>query len=272
MSTVSELERKENERQLRKITGKAKHIEINERTLEAYKEEFAKKGLVITKESEYPKEDFHMVSKQKAFDFAVDPSQGIRKVIVSMVRQPVTIFDKNGKQQVKDALYYNGYYNGTDKRGNDLGAPFSEGYYKKPKLAFTYTSATEPYDPKTGERRGTYAVSTFTYEHYIYLPDNAKERRKVLEEIIQKATGTYTGNLSTGGHLLYRNPSPNNNHNGTRGDVKWDVFCDLSIEELGEFQNKNYYTEKSTGQIKGATGQRVAYDHSTKKVETTSGR
>jgi hypothetical protein len=45
----------------------------------------------------------------------------------------------------------------------------------------------------------------------------------------------------------------------------WEVFCDLSIEELGELQNKNYYTEKSTRAIKDRTGQRVAYDHSTKK-------
>jgi hypothetical protein len=36
-----------------------------------------------------------MVAKQKKFDAFVDPSQGIRKVIESMVRQPVTIFDKN---------------------------------------------------------------------------------------------------------------------------------------------------------------------------------
>jgi hypothetical protein len=46
----------------------------------------------------------------------------------------------------------------------------------------------------------------------------------------------------------------------------------LSIEELGELQNKNYYVEKETGQIKDRTGQRVAYDHSTKKVEPTKDR
>jgi hypothetical protein len=41
-----------------------------------------------------------------------------------MVRQPVTVFDKNGKPQVKDALYYSGYYYGQDKHGNDLGQNF----------------------------------------------------------------------------------------------------------------------------------------------------
>lgn len=265
--SITELEKQENERQLLKFKGKAKHIEINERTLEAYREEFGKKGLVITKESEYPKEDFHMVAKQKAFDALVDPSQGIKKVIGTMVRQPVTIFDKNGKPQIKDALYYNGYYYGTDKRGNDLGAPFHEGSYKRPKLAFTYTSATEPYDPKTGERRGTYTASAFTYEHYIFLSEDKKERRKLLEDIIQKATGTYTGNLSNG-HLHYRNPSPNNDHSGGHGgNFNWNIFCDLSLEELGSIQNKNYYKETSTGLLKDKDGQRVEYNKSTGKIE-----
>lgn len=263
---MSELERKENERELRKIAGKAKNIEINERTLEAYRKAFADKGLVITKEEEYPKEDFHMVKKQKQFDSLVDPKQGIRKVIESMVRQPVTIFNKNGKPEVKDALYYNGYYYGTDKRGNDLGAPFHEGSYKKPKMSFSYTSATEPYDPKTGERRGQYAAVGYTYEHYIYLPEDKKERRKVLEGIIEKATGTYTGNLERG-HLHFRNPSPSNDHSGTHGgSFNWNQFCDLSLEELGECQNKNYYKEKSTGILKDKDGRRVNYDETTGKM------
>lgn len=103
----TELERKDNELALRKIEGKAQHIEINERTIQAYKEEYRKKGLVPEGEQDYPKEDFHMVKRQKAFDSLADPSQGITKIIESMVRQPVTVFDKNGKAEVKDALYYN---------------------------------------------------------------------------------------------------------------------------------------------------------------------
>jgi hypothetical protein len=39
-----------------------------------------------------------------------------------MVRQPVTVFNKQGKREVKDALYYNGYYYGQDEHGNHLGA------------------------------------------------------------------------------------------------------------------------------------------------------
>ena len=122
------------------------------------------------------------------------------------------------------------------------------------------------------QRRGEYKTAGFSYEYYIFLPETAKERRAFLEDIVKNATGTYIGNLNTGAHLVYRNPSPDNGRSGTRGDCKWDQFCDLSLEELGELQNKNYYTERSTGAIKDSTGQRVAYDHSTKKVETTAGR
>jgi hypothetical protein len=217
MSTteVNELERQYNELQLRKISGKPQHIEINERTLEAFREEYRKKGLVPEGEKDYPQEDFHLVAKQKQFDALVDPSQGIRKIIGSTVRQPVTIFDKNGRPQVKDALYFNGYYYGIDKRGVDLGAPFHEGSYKKPKLAFTYVDPSNPFDSKTGERRGQYKVAGFSYQYYIFLSSDRKERRKQLEDIIQKATGTYTANLGTGGHLSYRNPDPENGRTGT---------------------------------------------------------
>jgi hypothetical protein len=270
---MNELEKIENERELRKISGKAQHIEINTRTIDAYKEEFAKKGLVITKEEEYPQEDFHLVAKQKRFDGLVDPSQGIRKVIESMIRQPVTIFDKNGKPETKDALYYSGYWYGVDKRGIEIGAPFREGYYKKPKLSFIAlnTGFTKQDYDEQGVRRGEYKPSTFTYEHYIYLPEDKKERRKILEDIVSKATGTFTGNLSNG-HLSYRNPSPNNDHSGVHGGlINWDNFCDLSIEQLGELQNKNYFTDDNNI-LRDKDGIRVAYDPSTKKVESTKDR
>jgi hypothetical protein len=190
-----------------------------------------------------------------------------------MVRQPVTIFDKNGNPETKDALYYNGYWYGTNKRGDDLGAPFHEGSYKKPKLTFVVSNTGQTnldYDEQ-GERRGAWKPIGFTYEPYIFLSEDNKERRKQLEDILQKATGTYTGNLSFG-HLSYRNPSPNNDHSGTHGGrISWDNFCDLSIEQLGELQNKNYYTDDK-GFLKDKDNVRVAYDPSTKKVESVKDR
>jgi hypothetical protein len=269
---MSEMEKKQREQELKKIQGTAKNIEINERSITATREEFAKKGLVVTNEYEYPIEEFLMIAKQKEFDRLADPKQGIKKVIGSMIRQPVTIFNKQGKPEIKDALYYSGNYHGVDKRGSDLpSAEFREGLYFKPKLTFSYTDAANPYDSKTGERRGEYKVGNFEHQYYIYLPEDKKERRKILEDIINKSPGTYTGNLATG-HLHYRNPSPNNDRSGAHGgSFSWDLFCDLNIQQLGELQNKRYYTDDA-GIIRDATGQRVQYDPSTKRVETTKDR
>lgn len=83
MAQMNELETEQDKEALAQISGKAKHIEINERTLKAYQEEFAKKGLVITKEEDYPQEDFHLVRNQKRFDSIVDPTKGIQKIIIS---------------------------------------------------------------------------------------------------------------------------------------------------------------------------------------------
>ena len=269
MSTtkMSELEREEETRKLNEISGKPQHIEINERTLEAYRSEFAKKGLVIEHREDYPQEDTHLIKKQKKFDSIVDPSKGIKKIIISMIRQPITIFDKQGKAEVKDALYYNGQYYGVDKRDTEIGAPFHEGSYKKPKLSFAFIDPAHPYDSTTGERRGRYVVNGHTFEHYIILPEDKKERRKQLEDILQKATGTYKGNLENG-HLHFRNPTPDNNHSGGHGgSFNWNQFCDLSIEELGEAQNKRYYKEASTGILKDKDGVRVEWNKSTGKLE-----
>jgi hypothetical protein len=269
---LNELEREQEELELRRIAGKTNNIEINECTLESYRQEFRKKGLQV-ETKDYPQDDFIQIAKLKEFDRLVDPTQGIKKVIGSMVRQPVTVFNKQGKPEVKDALYYSGYYYGQDKHSNDLGAEFYEGWYKKPKLAFTYTDAANPFDPKTGERWGEYKATGKTLEHYIFLSEDKKERVEFLNNLVKNATGTSIANLSIGGHLSYRNPTPNNDHSGTHGgSFTWQLFCELSLEESGELQNKNYYVEKPTGAIKDRTGQRLAYDHSTKKVETTTGR
>jgi hypothetical protein len=83
---LNELEKEQEELQQRRIAGKTSNIEINERTLEAFRTEFRKKGLE-PESNDYPQDDFVLIAKLKEFDRLVDPSQGIRKAIESMVRQ-----------------------------------------------------------------------------------------------------------------------------------------------------------------------------------------
>jgi hypothetical protein len=269
---INELHQKQKKAELQKIAGKAQHIEINERTIQAYNEEYTKKGLVPEGEKDYPHEDYHLVAQQKDFDARVDPSKGIRKIIESMIRQPITIFDKNGQPQIKDALYYSGYWYGYDKKDTEWGAPFHEGSYKRPKIAFTYTDAINHYDPKTGERRGSYKASGYKYEYYIFLSEDKKERRKQIEEIVNKAPGTHISTLETRGGLHYRHPSTDNNRLGMHGgSFSFNLFCDLSLQQLGDLQTKRYYTDDA-GIIRDATGTKVSYDPSTKRVETGKDR
>jgi hypothetical protein len=179
-------EQQEEQLMLKQVTSKTQHIQVNEKTLEATREEFRKKGLEVTKYSEYPREDYYIIRRAKKFDSVVDPSKGIRKIIKHMIRQPVTIFDKTGKAVVKDALYYRGSYRDVDKFGTDIGAPFAEGYFKRPRLVFSFVDPAHPYDSSTGEKRGNYQPSGYRFEHYIFLSEDKKERRKQLEDIIQK--------------------------------------------------------------------------------------
>ena len=77
MSELNDLERQEEDRELKQIAGIPRHIEINERSIKEYNTEFAKKGLV-PESKDYPREDFHLVKNQKRFDSLVDKSKGIQ--------------------------------------------------------------------------------------------------------------------------------------------------------------------------------------------------
>lgn len=74
--------------------------------------------------------------------------------------------------------------------GSELHASFHEGSYKKPKLSFQVDPMQE-FDPKTGERRGDWKITGFTYEHYIILPEDKNQRRKFLEDLISKCNGMH---------------------------------------------------------------------------------
>ena len=254
---------------LQAIEGKPKgNIEINDKTIKAYQEEFTKKGMVITSKEDYPRDQFRMVQKQKYFDSTVDASKGIKKIIISMVRQPVHITGKDGKRVTKDALYYNGYYEGRNFGDIRIQSPnFHEGSYLRPRLEFSLVDSANPFDPQTGEKRGQYKKVADTLEHYIFLPEDKKERRKFLEDILAKYPDSYPEDLSTGGHLSFRRANPNNDHNSQHGGCfNWNQFCDLSLSELGEVQDKSYYKDKD-GITRDKDGQRVEYNKSTGKME-----
>ena len=114
---MNDWERERNMISLQALEGKPKgNIVINDKTIKAYQEEFTKKGLVITSKDDYPRDERRMVEKQKRFDSVVDPSKGIVKKIISMVRQPVHVVGKDGKRVTKDALCYTPYHDKNNEK------------------------------------------------------------------------------------------------------------------------------------------------------------
>jgi len=264
---------KEYERnKLKAIEGEPKHnIELEDetsyRTIQAYKEECRKNGLVITSDEEYPREQFVELSKLRQFDSRVDATKGIFKQITVMVRQPVNVTE-NGKRVTKDALYFYGHYNGKNWANITLGHySFTKGWYIKPVIDFRLDNPKQPFDPETGQKRGHAQISGNTTEHTIFLPENKKERRKFLEDLIAQYPDTTPEQVAFGGHLIYRQSSHNNKHTGPRGgNFNWNQFCDLSLRELGEIQTKGYYVDEK-GTLRDKDGVQAEYNRNTKKIE-----
>jgi hypothetical protein len=82
---------------------------------------------------------------------------------------------------------------------------------------------------------------------------------------MDKSLGTTPESVAYGGHLSYKQASPDNNHSGAHGgNFNWSQFCELSLHELGEAQQKGYYKDEKTGQLKDKDGVRVKFDDNTR--------
>jgi hypothetical protein len=85
---------------------------------------------------------------------------------------------------------------------------------------------------------------------------------------MKNSPSTTPESVAYGGHLSYRQSSPDNKHSAPHGGgFNWTQFCELSIRELGEVQQKGYYKEEKTGLLKDKDGVRVKFDDNTGKLE-----
>ena len=116
-------------------------------------------------------------SKQKA-------KPPIQQIILSMHRRPIISFDETGKAIKKDVLSYVTEFHGNDWLGNDLWIrDHIDGVYYKPKFRTTMTQ-----DLETGEHVPKKEYDGITEEYYIELTE--KNRKQVIEDIINKSNGT----------------------------------------------------------------------------------
>jgi hypothetical protein len=262
MSQSETYEAQHLKREVTSLHAKPNNIEIDaQKTIKAYDKAFAEKGIQATSKRDYPRSGvgYRQVQRLIQYDSIVKRDKGITKKIISMTVQPVTI----DKQQ-KYALYYHGHYVGFDAWDNEIWCSFTEGFHYKPKIQFVPTDLVNPFDSKTGERRGSYKPIGYSLVHDIFIPESPKERRKFLEKLIK--------DLDVSNCVYsYRVANPENDHASHHGEISFNNLCDLTFTQLEELQTKLYYKD-SSGSLRDKDNLRVQYDPSTKKVESLGER
>jgi hypothetical protein len=216
----------QNKRELNSLTGKPQHIQIDAlKTKQAYDDAYKAKGIVATSKRDYPRsgQGYRQIQRLLQFDHLINISKGkIRTVVNTMTVQPVTV---EGKK--KYALYYQGQYIALDSWGSEISHTFTTGYHYAPELQFGVTDVANPFDPKTGERKGSWKAVGFTYEHDIFIPEEPKERRKFLQNL--------TKDMDVSNCVFsYRQASPTNNHQSNHGQISFNNLCDLTFEQEQE--------------------------------------
>lgn len=189
-------------------------IEFNERTLEAFeKEKFDVPHGVIAEKERHDK----FRSKFKEVKGA------LQIIIKSMHRRPITTFDDKGKAVKKDVLTYNTEYWGHDWLGNVINVMDNiEGVYYKSKFRVTTTL-----DPETGNHVPKKEYDGITEEYYIELTE--KNRKQIIEDIINKCNGTMIDNIK----FYYHVPQSSKGGMSFRCDqYTYDQFINSSLDEM----------------------------------------
>jgi hypothetical protein len=199
-------------------------IEFNEKTLEATEKEGLDlpHGLLAEKER-YDK--FRSKFKEE--------KGPLQKIIKSMHRRPVVSFDeKTGKALRKDYLTYVTEYHGHDWLGNDLWIrDHIDGVYYKPKFRVTTTL-----NPETGDHVPKKEFDGMTEEYYIELTD--KNRKHVIEDIINKSNGTFVENIK----FYYHVPGSLKGPPFRCDQYTYDQFINSSLQELETLARKGIGT------------------------------
>jgi len=194
-------------------------IDFNERSLEA----FEKEGL------EPPRDLLFKKAQQDKFKSKFKEEKGpLQKIINSMHRRPKVTFDRNGKAIKKDFLTYHIEYHGNDWLGNRISV-FDEiqGVCKKPRMTITTTI-----DPETGNHVAKKQNDGVEEEYYIEL--TGKNRKQVIEDIINSCSGSIVDSVRFYGHFPNSPKGPS-----FRCDLySYDQFINSSIEELERLGRK----------------------------------
>lgn len=122
------------------------------------------------------------------FEEAVTPDGGpLQKIIHSMHRRQVPTYDKNGKAALKEYLTYRMDYHGHDWVGNgNTNEVWIRDHIHRIFTKPRFTKVVE-LNPKTGSHIVKKVYDGTKTEYYFQLPDNAKDRRQIVEDIINSS-------------------------------------------------------------------------------------
>jgi|GEM_PF-353407 len=190
-------------------------IQFNERTLEAFgKEKLDLPHGVVAEKERYDK--FRSKFKEE--------KGALQIIIKSMHRRPIISYDQEtGKAIKRDVLSYVSEYHAFDWLGNDLWIrDHLDGVYYKPKFRVTTTLY-----PETGGHIPKREFDGMTEEYYIELTE--KNRKQVIEDIINKSNGTMIDAIK----FYYHVPASNKGGMSFRCDqYSYDQFINSSLDEM----------------------------------------
>lgn len=119
----------------------------------------------------------------------------LQKIIKTMNRRQIIIYDENGKAVMKEFLTYRADYHGKDWLENDLWIrTHLHGQFKRPKFRTTMEMNYE-----TGDHVPRKEYDGAVDEYYIELTD--KNRKQKIEEIINNSNGTIIDEILFYGHF-----------------------------------------------------------------------
>jgi hypothetical protein len=168
-----------------KLSNKLELQTFAGKTIQAYKDQAAKAGIVlrapsdVTESGDFPRRIYDSL---RHFRRNIAITQNHRKVVTSIHRQLVSERDDKGRPTKKEYIFYKGYYSGTTHKGEEYHANYEIGKYEKPKIV---PNSNIRYNPKTGEPIGNEKMLGGPETVYtIEVPKSKTERKKLIDEII----------------------------------------------------------------------------------------
>jgi hypothetical protein len=204
---------------------KAELRQYHSKTLQAFNKEGLNTNLESHSGSDLPYDV--RVQKDRVNDFlrrAKEDKQPIEKIIRTMKRIPIVERDpKTGKAERKDFLEVHSELRGIDWKDNPLRVTdYYDGYHYEP-LIITKTGDR---DPDTGDFNMTKEHQGNKQVHDIELTD--KNRKKIIEDIINNATGTFKDELK----FYYEIPDSYKGRGFRCSIYTYDQFINSSQDEL----------------------------------------